>query len=119
MSGDDHGYQGASRESFTKAIENGDEVDSDDGMPNINVTSDSEKTSTASRTIQEATSPDATVEPEARGNDRFIGRPTEDVVSRNREDTSDSIPDDLPSAHVSHQFISCRGSASDSIRAQQ
>ena len=103
MSGDDHGRQIASPKPFTEAIENGEESDPRSEAPSINIASDSEETSTASRTVQEFKSPEAAAEFEARVGATPTSQPVGNVTSCGWEETSDSVPDDLPSVHVSHE----------------
>ena len=109
MSGDDHGRQRASQDYITETIETGDEAIPQPITSGLDVLSDSEETSIASRTVQEPNFPQTAGGSDAHAGQARVGQSSRNVTSRNWEDTSDSVPDDLPSVQVSLHEIDQAG----------
>lgn len=103
MSGDDEddGQQEVSQEHLTKAIDNDDNGSRQGGTSDIDVGSGSEDESTASSTVRETEVAGLRAKPKTRRNESPLGQSARQAISRDWEDASDSVPDDLPSVNVS------------------
>ena len=103
ISGDDDedGQQEVIQEHSTEAIHNEDSGHWKDETSDINLRSDSEDVSTISSTVRGTESAEVRTTPEARRNESLVGQPARQAMSRDWEDASDSVPDDLPSVNVS------------------
>ena len=101
MSGDDHQRPKSSQESHAEPFEDDRQNGLQHQFPGFNVTSNSDEASTASGTVQGEVSPKTTTIPGARANGSAASQSLRQGISGHWDDTSDSVPDDLPSVHVS------------------
>ena len=103
MSGDDHGHQRVSQIHVTEATETADKAIPQLVTPGNDVTSDFVESSIPSHTVREPSSPEIAGGSNAHLGEGNADQPAKYVTGRNWEDTSDSVPDDLPSVQVSFE----------------
>ena len=101
MSGDDDGQKEAIQENSTEPDSNDKNGDWGGEISGINIESESEEASAVSSIVRETEPIEVKTKQVARPNDSPVGQSARQAISRDWEDASDSVPDDLPSVNVS------------------